>query len=414
MQSPMNRLTSLAFVAAIFISVRCGAANVVSDTLSLHNCKLAAEYSAKSKGVSMVVAQHGKIIFEDYPNGGTPAAAHELASGTKSFAGVAAIAAQEDGLLKLDEKVSLTINEWQNDPQRSGITIRQLLTLSSGIQTKVGAGLAPTYAEALKSEVSSPVFIYGPAPFQIFGEVMRRKLLPTKETMVDYLKRRVLSPAGVNVAHWRNAADGLPLIPQGARLTAREWEKFGELILHQGLANGKQLLKKNDVALLFQGTPFNPMYGLSWWLNRPIPNDLRNSIKQLTMASDLKYGSPGLPNDLVMAAGAGKQRLYVVPSQDLVVVRQAEGIREALLNRDATGFSDVAFLQLLTQGKSDAATAETATPKPSTKRISQTKNADRRQRLKNYFDTNHDGTLDADERKNAREQLLKRRSESSN
>ncbi|MDA1049369.1 MAG: hypothetical protein O3C40_02675 [Planctomycetota bacterium] len=56
--------------------------------------------------------------------------------------------------------------------------------------------------------------------------------------------------------------------------------------------------------------------------------------------------SAWLPNDLVAACGAGKQRLYVIPSRKLVVVRQG-GLSQ--------GFSDIEFLSLLLQrrGASD-------------------------------------------------------------
>jgi CubicO group peptidase (beta-lactamase class C family) len=67
-----------------------------------------------------------------------------LASGTKSFAGVLAAAAQEDKILKLDERVSETITEWKSDKEKSKITIRQLLTLTSGLDTGQN-GRPPNY-----------------------------------------------------------------------------------------------------------------------------------------------------------------------------------------------------------------------------------------------------------------------------
>ena len=75
------------------------------------------------------------------------------------------------------------------------------------------------------------------------------------------------------------------------------------------------------------------------------------------MASDLRYGAPGVPNDLVMAAGAGKQRLYVVPSMNLVVVRQADVKSEFMPGPGKAKFSDIAFWQLLTLGHADPVAA---------------------------------------------------------
>ncbi len=332
--------------------------------VTLDNCKKAAEYSAKASGMSMLVIENGKVIFEDYPNGHKASEPHELASGTKSFTGLCALAASEDGILTLDEKVSDTITEWKGDSKRENITIRELLSLISGITS--ATGMAPPYAQALQAEItakSGEKFQYGPAPFQVFGELMVRKLKASKEnkhaesTMVDYLKRRVLDPADIHIGLWRKGRDGMPLMPQGAAFTAREWAKVGELVLNGGMAGGKQIIQSDNLKTLFIGSPANPMYGLSWWLNRPMDDQLRNSIRTLTMASDLRYGAPGVPNDLVMAAGAGKQRLYVVPSMNLVVVRQANVKSEFMPGAGNTRFSDVAFWQLLTLGHADPASA---------------------------------------------------------
>ncbi|MFZ5831671.1 MAG: hypothetical protein ACOY3P_16415, partial [Planctomycetota bacterium] len=57
---------------------------------AMKRCRLAAEYSAAHRGISMLVMLDGRIVFEHYPNGGRPDRAHELASGTKSFSGILA------------------------------------------------------------------------------------------------------------------------------------------------------------------------------------------------------------------------------------------------------------------------------------------------------------------------------------
>ena len=104
-------------------------------------------------------------------------------------------------------------------------------------------------------------------PFQIFGEVMRRKLAPKKESVMDYLKRRILNPIGLKVAFWRNGSDGNPLLPQGANLTAREWVKFGQFLKNGGKWNGKQIVPKKLLDELVVGSKANPAYGMTFWLN---------------------------------------------------------------------------------------------------------------------------------------------------
>ena len=107
----------------------------MADEAFLARCRRAAEYSRKHDGEVLVVYLDGKPVFEDTIRNFTIETPHPLASGTKSFSGIAAALAMEDGLLSLDELVSTTIHEWKEDPQKSKVTVRQLLSLSSGLES---------------------------------------------------------------------------------------------------------------------------------------------------------------------------------------------------------------------------------------------------------------------------------------
>jgi len=231
---------------------------------------MAADYSRASRGVSVLVMKGDKIVFEDYQNGHQADEPWLLASGTKSFSGVMLAAAIEDKLIKnFDEKVSETITEWKTDPRKSRITIRQLLSLTSGLDAGQ-IGRVPTYAEAIKVPATSEPgthFEYGPVPFQTFGELMTRKLKPKNETVMSYLKRRILDPIGLNVGFWR-MDNGQPLLPQGANLTAREWVKFGLFLKDGGKWKGKQIVAKKLLGKLIVGETANAAYGLTFWLNK--------------------------------------------------------------------------------------------------------------------------------------------------
>ena len=336
-----------------------GAAQAESDLNERKRFKLAADYSKNYRGLAVLIVKADKIVFEEYQNGHSAETAHQLASGTKSFAGVILAAAIEDKLIKsFDEKVSDTIIEWKTDARKSKITLRQLLSLTAGIDTGEN-GRPPFYDAAIALPVKhepGAMFEYGPAPFQTFGEVMRRKLTPKKETALDYLKRRVFDPVGLRVASWTHQ-NGQPNMPSGAFLTAREWAKFGRFLKNGGSWNGKQIVSKKLLDECFKGTKTNPNYGLTFWLNRSSTgtakvaektNGRRQELQdalgiepETTRISQHGIGS-ALPKDTLMAAGAGKQRLYIIPSLDLVVVRQGRQSR----------FDDEEFLTLLLDGKS--------------------------------------------------------------
>jgi CubicO group peptidase (beta-lactamase class C family) len=284
----------------------------------------AADYNRAQNGVSLLVLQRGKVLYDQFPGSG----AYELASGTKSFWGIAACVAQEQQLLHLDEPLQETLPEWRNDA-RGNITSRELLTLTSGLEGG-RIGRPPAYSEALQTMHTAPSgkkFQYGPAPFQVFGELLRRKL---KGDPLIYLQEHILRPAGVTVGRWKRDSQGMPHLPSGASLTAADWARFGTWVLNQD----------QRFSVCFQGTPANPAYGLTWWLNRPAPDvEMLRAMKVLLeMAKE-----PAIPKDLVMAAGAGDQRLYLIPSRQLVIVRQANKILRAMLRRST--WSDAEFLK---------------------------------------------------------------------
>src|SRR3546814_11522857 len=70
---------------------------------------------------------------------------------------------------------------------------------------------------------------------------------------------------------------------------------------------------------MFQGSQVNPVYGLTWWLPRSTP-----AVDIVTRSTDITSHAAELPADMVVAAGAGDQRLYIIPSLRLTIVRQAK------------------------------------------------------------------------------------------
>ncbi len=98
------------------------------------DCERAAKYSESRRGSAVLVMQNGRTIFEHYANDGSANRRWPIFSGTKSFWGIAALAAVQEGLFRLDDPVSDTITEWKSDPRKSQITIRQLLSQTDGIE----------------------------------------------------------------------------------------------------------------------------------------------------------------------------------------------------------------------------------------------------------------------------------------
>jgi len=232
---------------------------------------------------ALLISRNGTIVHEDYAAGFGASKPHALYSGTKSFWGITAIEARNEGLLELDE------------PVRNGYTVRMLLNLTAGYGFGGLGSAVPAYEHALEIPLKNPpgtTFTYGGIPLQIFGWFLAERLRPRRMSPHDYLRERVTGPAGVTIDSWRTLKDGTHPLPTGAFLRAREWLAYG----HYVLAHAERFREA------FAGSTANPRYGLGWWL-----------------------ASGKMPPDIFYASGSGGQALYVVPSQQLVAARFSDG-----------------------------------------------------------------------------------------
>ncbi len=350
-------------VAALLIAVLSGCTNKPTDTavpvvvlppIPAANLTVLADYQKNTSGRSLYILQDGKVVFEQYDNGGAATQPQLLASGTKSFNGIVAAAAITDGLIAFDDLASTYLTEWKTDPRKSRITLRQMLSQIDGqLSGESGSATSMESWAAILAEPTSydPAqrFEYGPYHFNSFAAAVQRKLQSaSKETYEAYLKRRILDPLGISVQWIYRCADGNPQVAGGAAMTAKDWATFGEFVRNRGLWQGKQLIKADLIDECMKPTvPQNPCYGLTWWLKEPVSDALaaqNATVKELQPVANATWA----PEDMYFAAGAGKQRMYIIPSQKLVVVRQAS------LTTPLRTFTDEDFVSLLLRGKKAA------------------------------------------------------------
>ena len=304
-------------------------------------CRAAIAYSEARGGATLVVYDHGRLVCETPAGGGMPL---ELASATKSVVGLAAAAAVQDGLLTLDERVSDTLTDWRADPLKRDATIRQLLSMTAGLPSRIGK--PPSYIEAAAlpfNAAPGTAFQYGPAPIQVFGALLTAKL---RAKQLDgspraYIDRRIFKPIGLRYMQWRVGPDGQALLPQGLVLSGGDLARLGLLVLAHGVARGAPIVDRAAFDQLFQGSRANPSYGLTWWLAKGPPSE-----DPITRTWDLPDHPGAVPADTVAAAGAGDQRLYVIPSRGLVIARQAR-LRYVRVETGEARWSDTAFLRTL-------------------------------------------------------------------
>lgn len=241
---------------------------------------------------------------------------HPLYSGTKSFWGVTAAAAAEDGLLALDEPIGAAIPEWPAGSPKAAVTIRQLLSLTAGYGFGGLGNAVPTAQRALEIPLKhdpGTVFTYGGVPLQVFGEILRRKVAPQFASPQAYLTARVLDRIGAKVGDWRRLRDGTQPLPTGAFMSASQWLAFGMLLL----ARGAGVIGAASFAACITGSAANPGYGLGLWL----------VLRDGELAA-------------FYASGSGGQGLYVLPRQRVVAVHFGQ----------SSAWSHSAFLKRLEAG----------------------------------------------------------------
>lgn len=297
--------------------------------------------------LALIVSHDGHRVLEHYSHGASMHQPLRIYSGTKAFWSVAAAKAQQKRILSLSEKASFTLPAWRNSPKQ-GITLRELLNMTSGLfpaPVLHGTTIADRNEFALRLPLASKpgeTFRYGPASLQVFDEVMEHKLIRRGQTTRRFLESEILRPLGIPLRRHLSDRTGSLLQASGFTLTAREWQRWGECLANGGRSGFWSVIRRDTLAACLEGSRANPMYGLGFWLNAGAKRKNAREIDVEQNLSNALWPSNGClsrhaPADLFVSLGSLGQRLYVIPSRKLVIVR--------LGNKG--GFSDAAFLKLL-------------------------------------------------------------------
>ncbi len=293
----------------------------------------ASAYLQAHNGVHMLVVQGTDIVYEWTRSDYDPVTPRHLFSGTKSFSCALGAVLEQDGVLDLDASVMDTIPELAAGPD---VTARHLLHFTSGIEQRWLSlstdGMAEEqrvddkYAFAVELDSqweSGSKFEYGSSHLMVFGELVSRL---TDSDPLAVLDTRVFEPIGMSYGGWHRDPEGNAMLPYGAWTTSYEWAKFGVLIRDDGMWQGERVLPGGVRDACATGSEANPSYGLTWWLNAPLGEDADIGAIGLDGDGQGILHPTGYP-DAFVAAGHNGQRLYIVPSLDLVVAVLSDGDR---------------------------------------------------------------------------------------
>jgi CubicO group peptidase (beta-lactamase class C family) len=264
---------------------------------------------------SIVVVHHGVLIYERYfvyPNQQYFDATikHAGNSMTKSVVSLLVGVAMDRGLIKdLDAPVLSYLPQYTDlrTPERDRITLRNLLTMSSGLHQSMMRNDHDPYRHVLElALVSDPgtSFEYNNWGTELIGAILQK----VSGKPVDiFAQENIFAPLGINDIDWDGRlGNGVPMSSSGLSLRPRDWAKIGQLVLNHGVWEGKQLVPASWVA---QSTaerikarePYS--YGYQWWLGRSRSGD---RVVEWTAAM-----------------GFNSQKTIVLPELDMVVVFNA-------------------------------------------------------------------------------------------
>jgi CubicO group peptidase (beta-lactamase class C family) len=290
----------------------------------------------------LLIIRRDRIVWEWYAPDHGQDQRHYTASLAKSLAGgLSLLVACQNGLIHPDDVAANYIPHWRDDPLKSKITIRQLAAHASGIEDAEEAGRPHAQLTGWKGAFwkrepdpfsiavrEAPVLFEPGAEFAYSNPGMAAlayavtaslRESPHRDTRA-LLEHRVMRRIGIENRDWSIGygrtyeVDGLPLVANwgGGNFTARAVARIGRLLLREGEWDGETVLDPKWVQeiLTHRGTPLpkrsetnpSPAPALGFYNN-----------------SDGIW--PEVPRDAFAGAGAGHQVLLVVPSLELIVVR---------------------------------------------------------------------------------------------
>ena len=271
---------------------------------------------------AVVVLYDGKLIAEQYGQDFTKDTKLLGWSMTKSITSALIGLLVKSGKLNIDNPAP--VPEWENaDDPRHAITIKNLLQQSSGLNfvedyTKSSEGTnmlfkkadmgAYTASRPLKDKPGS-VFYYSSGNTNILSRIIRQTVGENVYHTFPY--DSLFYKLGMYSVVLEPDASGTFVGSSYMYATARDWARFGLLYFNKGMYNNQRILSEDWVAQTVTPAESSKLgeYGFQFWLNAgPLNNPQSRTY-------------PSAPTDLYYADGFEGQRIYVIPSKKLVVVR---------------------------------------------------------------------------------------------
>ncbi len=274
---------------------------------------------------ALLVWQGGALQLEHYYPGHSAQSITATQSMHKSVLAMLVGIAIDQGLIRSVEDTAATyIKEWAAD-ERSRITIREMLQQASGIdfpgftgllEMTLGDDVEPfTFSRGI-AEAPGAHFEYNNINPEVLGILLQRV---SGKPYSQYLEENFWQYVSKDNGRVRIDSEqhGIPITFCCLDAPARSWLRFGLLHLDNGRVGDQQVVPAQWMRDIVTPSPANPNYGYFTWLGTRYEQIRRyNSKSSATVLHSEPFAAP----DVIYFDGFGGQRVYVVPSRNLVIV----------------------------------------------------------------------------------------------
>jgi CubicO group peptidase (beta-lactamase class C family) len=290
------------------------------------------DYLALKDTKSFIILVNGRIVMEEYFNGHNSTTSWEWNSAGKTLVSATTGIAQQEGILNINNKVSQYLGEgWTSETieKENLITSKNLLSMTSGIND--ASTLVITSNLTYLADAGTR-WAYG----NVFQKLMDVVANASNQNFETYFNDKLKNKIGMD-GFWDNG-----IIFKIYNSNSRSMARFGLLALNKGKWKNETILNEtffNESTTTSQN--INQSYGYLWWLNGKSNYMIPGS--QTVFQNQLVSNAPA---DMYAAMGAQDQRIYVIPSKNMVIIRMGSASDPANPSFAVSGFDNELWLKI--------------------------------------------------------------------
>lgn len=300
-------------------------------TISDESIQSAIEFSQATGSHALLIYHKEALVLEHYFPGYSKQHLTSTASMHKSVLALLIGIAIDQGFIKsVDQPASDFLREWASD-QRNKITIRQMLQQSSGIdypefsfhplgewnEMVVGDNVLKITLNQAAEKQPGTEFAYNGINPQNLGLLLQRA---TGQRYSSYLSENLWQYIAEEDSYviLDSEINKMPRMFCCLDAIAKDWLRVGILILNKGILNEKRIVSEAWIEQMTSSSQLNPNYGYLTWLGMEHQERRIYNIKSTATGF---HSEPYIDKDVIYFDGFGGQRVYIIPSQELVIVR---------------------------------------------------------------------------------------------